>query len=168
MHRLFRIAVPPLAMIAVAVASLVPAAAQSPEDQLALIALSNRLDAAVDAKDWAAARAVFADEIDVAFGADPVTMPADDLVGMWAQALYADKASFHLRGGHIVTFDGPDAARIASKGYAWNLLPGFEGGALWEVWGDYVYDAARVDGDWKLTRFDFTATHERGNAAVRT
>ena len=137
-------------------------------DESALIRLANGLDVAVDAKDWGAARAAFADDITFAFGAPdaPLTaMRADDLVALWRQNLHEAKASFHLRGNHIVTLDG-DAATMRSHGYAWNRLPGLEGGDLWEVWGVYDYAFARTPAGWRITSFRFVPLLDRGNDAV--
>jgi ketosteroid isomerase-like protein len=146
----------------------VPAIVQTLADERALIRLADGLDIAVDAKDWTAARAAFADDIAFAFGAPdaPLTaMRADDLVALWRQNLHPAKTSFHLRGNHMVTVDG-DTATMRSHGYAWNRLPGLEGGDLWEVWGVYTYAFARQDGEWRITAFRFTPLHDRGNAAV--
>jgi len=141
--------------------------AQSPKDRAALIELSNRLDETVDAKAWPEARALFVDTIAFAFGENTVdAMPADDLVGMWEEYLYEGKSSFHLRGGHVVTFSGRNDATVTSKGYAWNRVEGLDGGDLWEVWGDYVYKMERVEGTWKITSFNFQPLHERGNPDV--
>ncbi len=141
------------------------------DDRARLIDIANALDVAVDAKDWGAARSYFADDVTVDFtslaGGEPATIPADDLIGGWRANLFAEKTSFHLRGNHVVAIDG-DGASMVSHGYAWNKYDALadDGGALWEVWGVYEYDFARLGGDWKITAFTFTATHQRGNAAV--
>ena len=150
-------------------ASTQPTAAQSVEDRVAIIELADRLDTTVDAKDWQGARKVFAETITVELpGQAPSQMPSADLVGIWEQHLHADKASFHLRGNHLVTFDGADRAELVSKAYAWNRVEGLEGGDLWEVWGDYTYSAERGPQGWRLTSFRFEPRHERGNTAVPT
>lgn len=144
-----------------------PAVAQTADDHLAIVATADALDTAVDAKDWDGARALFTDDIVVTLPGVPATsQPADDLIGQWSTYLYPEKTSFHLRGNHLVTFHSPTSATLKSKGYAWNHLPDFDGGALWEVWGDYVYDVEKTDGTWKLTSFAFSPVHQRGNPAV--
>ena len=154
---------PPLLALALAG----PAPAQDAADRLAVIEAANALDAAVDAKDWDRALGLFAPTIVTELpGQEPAEGPAADLVGAWGASLHADKPSFHLRGGHVVAFDGPDRATVESKGYAWNRVEGLEGGDLWEVWGDYAYDLARDGDGWRITRFAFEPTHERGNTAV--
>ena len=152
---------------ALAMAAAGGAPAESAEDRLAIIEATNALDASVDAKDWQRARAVFAEEIAVSLpGQETRMMPSAELVGLWEENLYDEKASFHLRGGHLVSFDGPDRATVASKGYAWNRVEGLAGGDLWEVWGDYVYEAKRTPDGWRLTSFSFAPAHQRGNTDV--
>ncbi|MEM8555201.1 MAG: nuclear transport factor 2 family protein [Pseudomonadota bacterium] len=145
-------------------------------DETQMIRIADGLDAAVDGKDWDAARGFFADTIDVDFtslvGGEPMTIPADGLIAGWSSNLTAEKTSFHLRGNHRVTFDGPEAATLDSHGYAWNrldrgALPENGGDPMWEVWGTYSYDFARSEDGWKITSFTFNATAERGNPFVR-
>ncbi len=138
-------------------------------DERAIIALADRLDAAVDRKDWDAARAAFAPTIEVdlsAAGGPTGRMPSDELIGMWETNLFEEKTSFHLRGNHIVAFEGANQARLTSSAYAWNRLDGLPGGALWEVWGQYDYEVERSDAGWVITDFTFVPTHDRGNRVV--
>jgi hypothetical protein len=135
-------------------------------DERRLIEIADLIDRAVDAKDWGLTRSYFADEIRVVLpGAEPATIPADDLVGAWQRNLYPEKTSFHLRGNHTVSLQG-DSATVLSTGYAWNKLPGFEGGDLWEVWGNYEHGFERRGGAWKVTSFAFQPVHERGNSRI--
>jgi hypothetical protein len=144
-----------------------PSLAQTADDILAVIETANALDHAVDAKDWDEAKSFFAEEITFSYGdAEPATMLSGDLVTMWSQNLYPAKTSFHLRGGHMVDFEGQTTATLYSKGYAYNHLEGFEGGSLWEVWGNYTYTLERSEGEWLITSFAFDPTHERGNIRI--
>jgi hypothetical protein len=112
-----------------------------------LMAVTDAIDRAVDDKDWDEVRSFFADELLVSLpGAEPGAMSADDLVGAFQANLYEEKASFHLRGNHLVTIDG-DSAIVRSSGYAWNRVEGLEGGDLWEVWDHYEHRFERRDGD---------------------
>ncbi|WP_227268521.1 nuclear transport factor 2 family protein [Roseobacter weihaiensis] len=145
-------------------------------DQAEMIRIADAIDAAVDAKDWRAARAQFTDEISVDFtsltGGSPATIPADALIEGWSANLSGEKQSFHLRGNHRITFDGADAAVLHSHGYAWNQMASGAlaengGDALWEVWGTYVHGFERTQDGWRVNAMTFTATAERGNAYVR-
>ncbi|MFZ5748944.1 MAG: nuclear transport factor 2 family protein [Pseudomonadota bacterium] len=138
-------------------------------DAADLIAMTDALDRAVDAKDFAAARAMFADTIwfsAEALGAAGGDMPADALIAAWARNLNRHKHSFHMRTNHQVAFDGDGRATVRSAGYAWNRLDSL-GDALWEVWGDYVHRFARIDGRWRIVGFDLVVRHQRGDFAVR-
>jgi hypothetical protein len=103
-----------------------PVTAETLVDQVELIRIADAIDAAVDAKDWDLARSLFTDEIEVDFtsltGGEPATIPADALIAGWRSNLTAEKTSFHLRGNHRITFEGPDAATMLSHGHAWNRL----------------------------------------------
>lgn len=145
-------------------------------DRAELIRIADGLDTAVDAKDWAAARAFFADEVTVDFGSltgtGPVTIPSDALIAGWQGNLTAEKTSFHLRGNHAVEFDGADAATVTSQGYAWNrlergALPENGGEALWEVWGSYTHGFTRTEAGWKINEMRLSVSAERGNPFVR-
>ena len=145
-------------------------------DHAEMVRIADAIDAAVDAKDWAAARSHFTDEITVDFtslaGGEPATIPADALISGWSGNLTDEKQSFHLRGNHRISFDGPDMALMQSNGYAWNRmerggLPENGGEALWEVWGTYLHGFVRTEDGWRVNSMTFTATAERGNLFVR-
>ncbi|MGF1525626.1 MAG: nuclear transport factor 2 family protein [Candidatus Competibacterales bacterium] len=140
------------------------ATAQSVEDRLAIIETASQLDTAVDAKDWTAVEGLFADRVTFVFGqGEPRQMSGSEIAALWAANLYAEKTSFHLRGDHVVVFEGSDRGTLYSKAYAWNRLEGLPGGDLYEVWGDYTYDVVRHGGTWRITRFAFQPRLERGN-----
>ena len=165
------------AAIALATPALAqPITADTLVDIAEMTRMADAIDAAVDAKDWPLARSFFADTIDVDFtslvGGEPATIPADALIEGWSANLTDEKASFHLRANHRVTFDGPDAATMQSHGYAWNRMeagadPANGGEAMWEVWGTYTHGFARTEDGWQATGMTFTKTAERGNPFVR-
>ena len=141
------------------------------EHRLAVQDVVDGIDAAVDAKDWAACRRLFTDVIDVDFsslaGGTPARMAADDLVGAWQANLFAAKRTMHLRGNHQFQIDG-DTATVVSKAYAINVLPRDHGSDLWEVWGTYTHTLARTEAGWRCTGMALSVTHARGNETVRT
>ncbi|MBI1250276.1 MAG: nuclear transport factor 2 family protein [Alphaproteobacteria bacterium] len=144
---------------------------QNLEDERAIREAAAAIDHAVDAKDWSAARAAFTDQVAVDFsslgGGAPGDVSADALVAGWRQNLHRNKPSWHVRGLDIVTLDG-DQATLVSHGYAWNALPQRTENDLWEVWGRYEHHFVRTGAGWKVDRFSFTATHERGDSGIRT
>ncbi|WP_158639134.1 nuclear transport factor 2 family protein [Elioraea rosea] len=155
-----------------------PAVALQPDglarllDESALRHIADRLDHAVDTKDWALARAQFADRLRLdmsSLGAGPAAeVAANDLIAGWRRAFQGAKTSLHLRTNHLARIDG-DTAVLTSHGYAWNRLPaGMLGAepALWEVWGTYEHRFTRGTAGWQIVGFTFTATHERGDRRV--
>ena len=145
-------------------------------DHAEMIRVADTIDAAVDAKDWDLARSLFVDEIRVDFtsliGGDPATIPADALIAGWSGNLTQEKASFHLRGNHRITFEPDGSATMVSHGYAWNqmergALPENGGNPLWEVWGTYEHSFVQTEQGWRVDGMSFFATAERGNDFVR-
>lgn len=83
-----------------------------------------------------------------------------------------DKASFHLRGNHRITFEADGTATMVSHGYAWNqmergALPESGRNAIWEVWGTYEHSFTQTEDGWRVNGISFFATAERGNDFVR-
>ncbi|MGE0828390.1 MAG: nuclear transport factor 2 family protein [Hyphomonadaceae bacterium] len=142
---------------------------QALEDERAIIRAADALDAAVDSKEWAAAHALLADEIDADFsslGAQPGRISADALIANWRANLHPAKHSFHLRGGEQVTLEG-DQATMISNGYAWNALPQRLENNLWEGWGRYTHHFQRTPQGWRIDGLTFQLLYERGDAGVR-
>ncbi len=113
-------------------------------DEHALRRLTDELFLTTDAKDWSAARALFADgEIDVDMsslaGGGPVRLTADALIDGFRGGLHAGKTSHHMATNYRVTIAG-DRAEVFAHGYAWN----------------------------RVTSFPTGTKHTRGNDAVRT
>jgi hypothetical protein len=90
---------------AAALAFAAPAAAQQPDglarlvDEAALRRVADTLDHAVDTKDWAVARAQFADRLTLdmsSLGAGPAAeVAAEELVAGWRRAFQGAKTSLH-------------------------------------------------------------------------
>ena len=139
-------------------------------DEAEIVRVVDGIDDAVDAKDWEASRALFADEIFVDFtslaGGEPGRIPADDLVDAWRTNLYADKPSFHMRTNHRVSVDG-DRAEVLSKAHALNILLRDRGSDLWETWGYYVHTLERRGSGWICTGMTYTVAYAQGNEMVR-
>ncbi|MFQ6553059.1 nuclear transport factor 2 family protein [Aestuariibius insulae] len=150
-----------------------PVTTETLVDRAEMIRIADAIDAAVDAKDWPAARAFFTETIEVDFtslaGGEPATIPADTLIAGWSGNLTEMKESFHLRGNHRIAFDGSDTALMTSHGYAWNRMPTPDApdGALWEVWGTYEHGFTRSGDAWLVDSMTFTATAQRGETFVR-
>lgn len=125
-----------------------------------------------DAKDWAAARALFVEgpvEVDMSslVGGGPVRMTAAELFAGFEAGLHEGKASHHMASNYRVTLDG-GRAELWAHGYAWNRLAGYHGGSeLWETWGNYRLTFRRTGAGWRLDGFRYHAKLNRGNEHVR-
>ncbi len=146
------------------------------EDIAEMIRIADAIDAAVDGKDWRAARTYFTKDVNADFnsldGSTPGTIPARQLLNGWASNLTEDKTSFHMRSNHRVTFFREDEAVMLSHGYAWNRLeagaaPENGANAFWEMWGNYTHVFVRTPKGWKVNGMKFDLTAERGNPYVR-
>lgn len=91
-----------------------------------IIRIADTLDSSVDAKNWALARSLFTDQIEVDFtslvGGEPANIASDDLISGWSANLKGDKSSFHMRSNHRITFQDANNATMTSHGYAWNKI----------------------------------------------
>lgn len=139
-----------------------PALAQTADDRSAIVEASDALDAAVDGKDRERARELFANTITVPLpGSEARETASSELVGMWRGDLHEAKASFPLRGNHVVTFDDPGHARVRSKAHAWNRVEGPEGGDLRDVRGDCDCRMVKGGDGWRISPFAFAPAHSR-------
>lgn len=135
--------------------------------------VADELFLATDAKDWAAARALFADgpiELDMSslVGGGPVSITADALIDGFRAGLHAGKASHHLAANYRIVIEG-DRARVDAHGYAWNHVAALpEGANLWETWGTYRLTFRRVPAGWRIDGFRYVSRLTRGSDAVRT
>ncbi|GAB3831997.1 nuclear transport factor 2 family protein [Dactylosporangium cerinum] len=143
------------------------------QEQLAIIETVNAIFDLVDAKDWAAVRALIADEVDVDVtslgGGEPARITGDQLVAGWETGLHARKRSWHLVGHHrLRVADDAATAAVLLKGYAWNRLDEELGSGMWEVWGTYHLSFERAETGWKMNRFQLDVSATNGDDAVRT
>ena len=142
-------------------------------DEAEIRRVADELFIATDLKDWAAARALFADgpiEVDMSSlaGGGPVSITADQLIDGFRGGLHAGKASHHLVANYRVEVDG-EQAELWAHGYAWNRVAAFApGNDLWETWGNYRLSFRRSGDRWSLSGFRYYSKLTRGNDAVRT
>jgi quinohemoprotein ethanol dehydrogenase len=135
-------------------------------DREELRSLLDRMDNAIDAKDWAKARTFFADEVVLdatsLHPGESASLKADEMIADWARILFEGKTSFHMRYNHDITVDG-DTAKVSSKSHSFNVYNTGTGGDMWEVWGIYHHTLRREKDGWKVTGLNYEFVHARGN-----
>jgi hypothetical protein len=146
-----------------------PPQIQALVDERDVLTVADALDDAADRKQWDEAQTYFDTDVDVdfsSFGGAPGRISAAGLIKNWQQQLTADKQSFHMRGGNVVTISG-DAATIVSHGYAYTRITTRPINDLYEVWGVYEHHLTRTPQGWKINGLKFTKTYSRGDPAIR-
>jgi SnoaL-like domain len=125
-----------------------------------------RLLHAIDALDWAAVRATFADEVRVDYtslsGGEPEILPADDLIARWQGLLPRFDATQHLIGPVVLTGDGGAGMRADTHVRGYHHIEGPDGGETWGVYGHYT--ARLADG--KITELTLQVFYQEGNLGL--
>lgn len=128
---------------------------------------------AMDARDEAAFRASFADEVDLAIpplGGDEVPLSGmvsgDDYARGVIALLTGFDATQHVSTNHLVTVDGDEASCVCYT-HATHYLP-HEGGHPWLTIGArYDILARRLPGQgWRIVRFRWREQWAEGNAGL--
>ena len=96
-------------------------------DHAELRRLTDELFITTDLKDWAGARALFADgpvDVDMSslVGGEPIKVTADQLIAGFQVGLHADKVSHHLATNYRIEVTG-DRAEVWAHGYSWTGSP---------------------------------------------
>lgn len=125
----------------------------------------HRFFAAVDARDWDAARVLMTDPFHLdysSFGAGPGADldPADILTG-WKGMLPGFDATHHQLGPLDIEVEG-DRALVRCNVTATHHIAGADGGTLWTVYGGYILTLNKADG-WKLAANIFNFKFLAGN-----
>ena len=119
----------------------------------------------IDAKEWPALRALFADEVETdytsLFGGAPQRTAADALIEGW-RTLLAAVVTQHLLGPVVVSVTG-DRAEARCHVRALHIVAGAASGDTWEVLGHYLFDLTRREGDFRITRLKLETYHQIGN-----
>jgi hypothetical protein len=117
------------------------------------VSLLTRMLHAIDARDWAAVRASFADEVHTDYtslwGGSPATQPVDELVSGWRDFAGGFAATQHLT-GPVIEVDGEWHAHV--QAHHWR------DGQAWSVYGHYI---ARTTDD-KITSLTLRMLQEVG------
>ena len=146
-----------------AVAADVPAA-----DRAQIIDAITAIAAGADRHDWDRVRSAFADTVTSDYtslwGGDPVTQPADALVGQWAGFLPGFEITQHLVTNHTIADFGGATADVEADFQATHRI----GAAAWVLGGRYDYRLAKSTAGWRVTHLTMTATWETGDRDLVT
>jgi ketosteroid isomerase-like protein len=123
-------------------------------DRQAVVDTIVRYAQALDAKDWAAARACFADEVEAEYadlrGTGPERLTADAFVELRRRAL-EPLQTHHLSASHLVTLDG-DRATCVSATLIHRRDPARARDATFDTLAHYTHGLARTPDGWRITR----------------
>ena len=135
-------------------------------DRAAVIDVVLGFARALDAKDWAACRRCFMDEIETDYsdlrGEPPQTVKADDFVALRRTALEKLK-TLHLSANHLVTVEG-DRATCASAAVIHRFRPA--DAERFDTYCAYTHTLARTASGWKISKVKQTVYWNTGNPDV--
>lgn len=126
----------------------------------------DRIAIAIDAREWASLRSLFADEVEVDHasvnGDEPASWRADALVDDWRKALAGFDATQHAVTNHVVALAGDDATCSAYV-HAKHYLPNYLGSDSWTLGGRHDYRLVRTRQGWKVRATRLTVLWAEGN-----
>jgi SnoaL-like domain len=137
-------------------------------DRQAVVDTVVRYASALDAHDWTAARACFADEVEADYGdlrgGPPERMQADAFVELRRRALER-LTTHHLSTNHLVTLDG-DRATCESATLIHRLDPARAADNTFDTLAHYSHTLARTADGWRITHVRQAVAWNRGNPAI--
>jgi len=140
----------------------VTATAKTPRpanEQISVVEVISRWAAAIDTKDWAGVRAVFADQFSSSLGEqapddpEPPLQDTDTVLASWRQHLGGLDATQHLITNHIVDVAGDHALLRASAVAVHVLRPGDGEQLTYTVGSHYRIRMRRSTRGWRITGF---------------
>lgn len=124
---------------------------------------------AIDARNWPAVRAAFADEVRIdyssLFGVPPATVNAEAHVAGWAAFARRFDVTQHITGPFVVTRDGAGAiARTHVRAY--HRMKDVPGGETWMVAGHYEVGLQPFGATWKIASLTLRVFYQDGNLSI--
>jgi hypothetical protein len=137
----------------------------SASDRFAIADIVAQMLHAIDAVDWKAVRAAFAERVDVdytsLFGGEPTNQAADDLILGWQGLVPGFEATQHLLGPIAVCRQGAGAvAETHVRAYHYVAA-----GRVWMVAGHYAFRLLRQK-SWKIAAITLTTYYQEGNLGL--
>lgn len=107
--------------------------------------------AGADRGDWERVRDAFAENVTTDYtglwGGDPVTQPADELVGGWSSFLPGFDITHHMVTNHTITYDSDTSALAEADFTATHRIDD----QLWVLGGHYTYELVQAGERWVVT-----------------
>lgn len=117
---------------------------------------------AIDTKKWQVAKDQFATDVFVDYssmnGQAGSMVKSADLVGGW-EGLLAYVDTHHMLTNFEINVDG-DKAKSQSHVYASHLADNVP---YWDIFGLYLHDLEKQDGEWKITSMTLVVHGQKGN-----
>ena len=139
-------------------------------DKLAVAETVYRYATAVDRRDWALYRSLFADTVTIDFSSyDPDLLPqrlsADEWVAGMVPLFTGLAATQHSMTNPLATIDG-DTAAITMFVRAHHVFDPTDAASWYTIGGYYEDTLTRVDGRWLLTGVRLTVTWRAGDPGI--
>ena len=136
-------------------------------DRQAIVDTVVRWAMALDAKDWEAAAACLAAEVEADYGdlrGSRDRMGAEAFVALRREAL-GPLRTHHLSTNHLVELEG-DEATCRSAFLIHRLDPGRPEPNTFDSLGHYEHGLRRIDGHWRIVRVRQEVAWNRGDASI--
>jgi hypothetical protein len=138
-------------------------------DRDEIIELTSNLGLLVDARDWTAAEALFADSVDLDYtslqGGEPQRLAPSDIVGTWKENFARLQSTQHLIANHVVALTG-EQAHVAANVTATHVASDATGDSHWVVGGRYDLVVRRSGVGWRIAALKLTVAWATGNQAI--
>jgi uncharacterized protein len=125
---------------------------------------------AVDLRDWTAARACLADEVDTdyssLFGGTPERLRSDALIKRWRDLVPGFDSTQHIAGPVLIYEARGDSAKARTAVRAYHYFAEAPGGSVWIVAGRYEMRLSRLSGEWRISALTLQTAYQDGNLAL--
>ncbi|WNZ53809.1 nuclear transport factor 2 family protein (plasmid) [Microbulbifer sp. MKSA007] len=156
----------PRKLIAATAASLSLFGGVALADQAEISRSITDIAAGADRGDWTRVRAAMAPEITTDYTSlwdgEPVTQPADELVGVWSGFLPFFDVTHHMVTNHTITSLEGDTATAEADFTATHRIDD----KLWTLGGRYAYTLERAEDRWLVSSMTMTALWETGDRGL--
>jgi hypothetical protein len=136
------------------------------EEREAILDTINDLFVGTDERDWERVRRALAPEVlfdmKSLTGAEPATIPAEEIIAGWEDGLRPLKAIHHQTGNFRVSVDG-ETADASCYAIALHYRPTASGRNTRTFVGSYDFHLRRAEGRWRIDLFRFHLKYIDGN-----